>query len=138
MRRRWPKSCAALILSVVACGGKSAEERIAEHERVRVAWEQTVRFVGAEWAGRAIPDAYAARTLERASEELSAENDKLGKDEVPEEMRAQSQHALSATRALADSLERGVRAKDRGTVARLVENSPNANADSLLRQAALR
>ncbi len=53
MRLRWRLSCAALILSVVACDGKSVAERIAEHDRVRVSWEQTSRT----WApsGRMAP-----------------------------------------------------------------------------------
>jgi len=137
MRTRLRESSAALILSVVACAGKSTAERIEEHERVRVAWEQTARFVGAEWIGRAIPDAYAARTLTKANEELRAESEQVRKDHVPEAERARLDAALGATRARVDTLERAVRANDRGAAARLVRDSPPANADSLLRQAAL-
>jgi hypothetical protein len=135
-RRRM--SCAALILSAAACAGKSAAERIAEHDRVRESWKQTARMVGAEWIARAVPDAYAARTLARTSEELRTENEALSKDEIPEAERVRLRDALSVTRALTDSLERTVRARDRSAVAHLVKDSPRANADSLLRQAAVR
>lgn len=138
MRTRWRESGAALIVAVVACSGKSAAERIAEHERVRVSWEQTARLVGEEWIERAIPDAYAVRTLQRASDELRTESDKLQKESVPEQSRARVRDALGATRALADTLERAVRDNDRRAAARIVRDSPRANADSLLRQAALR
>jgi len=137
MRTRLRESGAALILSVAACAGKSTTERIAEHERVRVAWEQTARFVGAEWARRTIPDAYAVRTLVRASEELRAERAKLQTDDVPEESRTRLRDALGAARARVDTLEAAVRARDRGAADRLVRDSPRANADSLLRHAAL-
>jgi hypothetical protein len=131
-------SCAALTLSVVACGGKSAAERVAEHDTVRVSWEQTARFVGAEWVARALPDAYAARTLERAHEELQSESDALQKDSIPGPTRVRLHHALAAARALADSLERAIRAADRTAAAHLVALSPRPNTDSLLRQAGLR
>lgn len=138
MRTRWRASSAALILSVVACAGKSTAERIAEHDRVRVAWEQTVRLVGGEWIERAIPDAYATRTLDRANEELRADSQKLHKDDLPDEARARLRDALGAARARIDTLGLAVRANDRAAVARLERDSPRTNADSLLRQAALR
>jgi hypothetical protein len=138
MRTRWRVSCAALLMSAAACGGKSALERVAEHDRVRVSWAETTRLVGAEWIDRAVPDAYAARTLERASEELQGEIDKLQKDSMPEPDRARLHDALGAARALADSLGRAIGAGDRNAAARIVAHSPRANADSLLRQAALR
>jgi hypothetical protein len=138
MLTRWRVSCAALILSAAACSGKSPAERIAEHDRVRESWQQTARMVGAEWVERAIPDAYAARTLARTSEELRKENDALTREELPDSERARLRDALKVTRALADSLERTVRSSDRHAVARLVNDSPRANADSLMRQAALR
>jgi hypothetical protein len=138
MRLRGRVSCATLILSVIACNGKSAAERIAEHDRVRVSWEQTTRFVGAEWADRAIPDAYAARTLARASEEMRSDDHALGKEKIPDQERARLQESLGAARALADTLELAVRTRNREAVMRLVNDSPRANADSLLRQAALR
>jgi hypothetical protein len=137
MLLRW-RGCAALILSVIACSGKSVAERIAEHDRVRVSWEQTTRFTGEEWIARAIPDAFASRTLARASEELQSEEEALRKDSVPEQQRAALRESLGAARALADSLARAVGARDRVWVANLVRNSPRANADSLLRRAALR
>jgi hypothetical protein len=138
MRLRWLVSCAALILSVVACHGKSVTERIAEHDRVRVSWEQTTRMVGAEWTARAIPDAYAARTLTRASEELRSDGETLANEEIPNPERDRLREALGVARARADTLARAVRARDRRTVLRLVNDSPRANADSLLREAALR
>jgi len=138
MLTRWRVSCAALMVSVVGCGGKSAAERVAEHERARVSWEQTARFVGAEWVARAIPDAFAARTLARAHEELQSEAEALRKDELSEQQRALLRDSLGAARALGDSLARAVGASDRKAAAQLVDNSPRANADSLLRRAALR
>jgi hypothetical protein len=138
MLTRWRVSCAALLVSVAACGGKSAAERVAEHDRVRVSWEQTSRFVGAEWIARAVPDAYAARTLQRASEELQSESETLHKDSIPEPARARLVDSLGAARALADSLERVVDARDRAAAARLVALFPRANTDSLLQQAGLR
>ena len=138
MLTRWRVSCAALILSVAACSGKSAAERVAEQDRVRMSWEQTARMVGAEWIARAVPDAYAARTLSRTNEELRRENEALAREEIPEAERARLRDALHVTRARADSLERAVRESDRDAAARLVKDSPRANADSLLRQAALR
>jgi hypothetical protein len=138
MLTRWRVSCAALILSLVACGGKSVAEKIAEHDRVRVSWEQTTRFVGAQWARRAVPDAYAARTLQRASEELRSDSEALSKEALPAEELARLHQALSVVRERADSLARAVRAHDRDAVIRLVKSSPRANADSLLRQDALR
>jgi hypothetical protein len=125
-------------MSVAACGGKSAAERVAEHDRVRVSWEETTRFVGAEWIDRAVPDAYAARTLQRASEELQSESDKLEKDSIPEPARAGLRDSLSAARALADSLERAIGAGDRTAATGIVAHSPRANADSLRREAGLR
>ena len=138
MRMRLRISCAALIVCVFACGGKSVAERIAEHDRVRVSWEQTTRFVGTEWVGRAIPDAYATRTLMRAGEELRSEGETLRKDELPDRDRARLGDSLDAARALADTLERAVRAGDRDAVTQLVNDAPRTNADSLLRQDALR
>ena len=138
MRMRLRISCAALIVCVFACGGKSVADRIAEHDRVRVSWEQTTRFVGTEWAGRAIPDAYASRTLKRAGAELRSESESLRKDELPDRDRARLGRSLGAARALADSLERAVGAGDRDAVTRLVNDAPRANSDSLLRQHALR
>jgi hypothetical protein len=138
MLTRWRVSCAALLVSLAACGGKSAAERVAEHDRVRVSWEQTSRFVGAEWIAGAVPDAYAARTLERASEELRAESEKLQKDSIPEPARVRLHESLGAAGALADSLERVVRARDRAAAVRLVALVPRANTDSLLQQAGLR
>jgi hypothetical protein len=138
MRTRWRVSCAALILSVPACAGKSAADRIAEHERVRVSWEETAHFVGAEWGDRAIPDAYAMRTLARASTELRSESTALEKDAIPEATRARLHASLNVALARMDTLERAVRAGDRGAVARVAKHAPRANADSLLREAALR
>ncbi|HEY2895656.1 MAG TPA: hypothetical protein VGJ12_00855 [Gemmatimonadaceae bacterium] len=137
MLLRWRVLCAALIVPAIACSGKSVAERIAEHDRVRVSWEQTTRFVGAEWADGAIPDAYAARTLARAGEELRSEDQALGKEKIPDRERARLRESLGAARAFADTLGLAVRARDRETVMRLVKDSPRANADSLLRQAAL-
>jgi hypothetical protein len=138
MLMRWQVSCAALMLSVAGCGGKSPAERVAEHDRVRVSWEQTARLVGTEWVARAVPDAYASRTLARASEELGSEMEALRKDSVPEQARAALRGSLGGARTLADSLARAVAASDRESAARLVRNSPRANTDSLLRRAALR
>lgn len=138
MLTRWRVSCAGLLLSVGACGGKSPAERVAEHDRVRVSWEQTTRFVGAEWIVRAIPDAYASRTLARASEELQSEVDALRSDTMSVDVRASLVDSLGAARALAGSMRRAVASNDRDAAARLVRNSSPANADSLLRQAALR
>jgi hypothetical protein len=138
MRTPWRMSCAALILCVLACSGKSVAERIAEHDRVRVSWEQTTHFVGTEWAARAIPDAYAARTLARAGEELRNEIETLRKDQIPDRDRARLRDSLGAARVLADSLERAVRTSDRDAVIRLVQRTPGTNADSLLREHSLR
>jgi hypothetical protein len=137
MLSRWRVSCAALILSVVACGGKSVEERIAEHDRVRVSWEQTARVTGALWIARTIPDAYAARTLRRASEELQSDSDALAKDELFPEARERLAHSLGAAHAFADTIGSAVRAGDRNAAARLVDDASRVNTDSLLRQAAL-
>jgi hypothetical protein len=131
-------SCAALMVSIVACGGKSPAERAAEHDRARVSWEQTVRFTGTEWIAGAIPDAFASRTLARAGDELRSETEALRKDSVSDRQRAALRDALSAARALADSLLLAVAARDRESAAALVRNSPRANTDSLLRRAALR
>jgi hypothetical protein len=138
MLTRLRVSYAALLLSVAACGGKSAAERVAQHDRVRVSWEQTARFVGAEWSDRALPDAFASRALERASEELQSESNAVSKDSVPSHARATLLDSLSGARALADSLHSAVRASDRNAVSRLVTSSPRPRADSLLRRAALR
>ena len=138
MLTRWRVSCAALMLSVVGCAGKSLTERVAAHDRVRVSWEQTARLAGAEWVTRAIPDAYASRTLARASEELESEAQALRKDSVPEQQRRALWDSLQSARALADSLGRAVGARNRESAASLVRNSPHANTDSLLRRAALR
>jgi hypothetical protein len=137
MLTRWRVSCAALILSLLACGGKSVAEKIAEHDRVRVSWEQTTRFVGAEWLRLAVPDAYAARTLQRASEELRSDSEALTKEKLPSRELARLHQALSVVRARADSLARAVRARDRDAAIRMVKDSPPVNADSLLRQAGL-
>lgn len=131
-------SCAALLVSIAACGGKSAGERVAEHDRVRVSWEQTSRFVGAEWIERAVPDAYAARTLQRASEELQSESEKLQRDSIPEQARVRLRDSLGAARALADSLEQVIRVGDRSAATRLVALFARVNTDSLLLQAGLR
>ena len=138
MLTRWRMSCAALILSLLACGGKSVADQIAEHDRVRVSWEQTSRFAGAEWLDLAVPDAYAARTLQRASEELRSDSEALTREQLPSRELARLHAALSIVRARADALARAVRARDRDAVLRMVNESPRANADSLLRQAALR
>ena len=138
MLTRWRMSCAALILSLLACGGKSVAGQIAEHDRVRVSWEQTSRFAGAEWLDLAVPDAYAARTLQRASEELRSDSEALTREQLPSRELARLHAALSIVRARADALARAVRARDRDAVIRMVNESPRANADSLLRQAALR
>ena len=138
MLTRWRVSCAALMLSVAGCAGKSPAERVAAHDRARVSWEQTVRFTGAEWIARAIPDAFASRTLARAREELESETKAVQKDSLSEPVRAALRDSLNAARALADSLARAIVASDRGSAAKLVENSPRVNADSLLRRAALR
>jgi hypothetical protein len=138
MLTRWGLSCAALWSAVVACDGKTAVERVTEHERVRVSWEETSRLVGAEWIDRAVPDAYAARTLARTGEELQSESDMLEKDSVPEQTRVRLRDSLGAARALADALERAIRARDRNAAVRLVALFPHANTDSLLRQARLR
>ena len=138
MLTRWRMSCAALILSLLACGGKSVADQIAEHDRVRVSWEQTSRFAGAEWLDLAVPDAYAARTLQRASEELRSDSEALTREQLPSRELARLHAALSIVRARADALARAVRARDRDAVIRRVNESPRANADSLLRQAALR
>jgi hypothetical protein len=135
---RWRVSCAVLVLSVVACGSKSTAERIAEHDRVRVSWEQTARFAGTEWIDRAVPEAYATRTLERASEELRSEGDALRKDDIPDQDRARLRDSLNAARSLADTLERAIRARDREVAARIVASAPRANTDSLLHDAGLR
>jgi hypothetical protein len=138
MLSRWRVSYAALLLSVVACGNKPTAERIAEHDRVRVSWEQTARLLSAEWIDRAIPDAYATRTLARAGEELRHESDALAKDSMPEADRVRLRDSLRIARARADTLARAIRSGDRGAVARLYESSPRARADSLLRAAELR
>ena len=138
MLTRWRMSCAALILSLLACGGKSVADQIAEHDRVRVSWEQTSRFAGAEWLDLAVPDAYAARTLQRAREELRSDSEALTREQLPSRELARLHAALSIVRARADALARAVRARDRDAVIRMVNESPRANADSLLRQAALR
>jgi hypothetical protein len=131
-------SCAVVMLSVVGCGGKSAAERMADHDRARVSWEQTARFVGAEWIARAIPDAFAARTLARARDELQSEAEAVRKDELSAQERALLRDSLHAALAFGDSLARVVGAGDREAAAVLVSNSPRANADSLLRRASLR
>ena len=138
MLTRWRMSCAALILSLLACGGTSVADQIAEHDRVRVSWEQTSRFAGAEWLDLAVPDAYAARTLQRASEELRSDSEALTREQLPSRELARLHAALSIVRARADALARAVRARDRDAVIRMVNESPRANAASLLRQAALR
>ena len=138
MLTRWRMSCAALILSLLACGGKSVADQIAEHDRVRVSWEQTSRFAGAEWLDLAVPDAYAARTLQRASEELRSDSEALTREQLPSRELARLHAALSIVRARADALARAVRARARDAVIRMVNESPRAHADRLLRQAALR
>jgi hypothetical protein len=138
MLTQWRVWCPALMLSDGACGGKSAQERVAEHDRVRVSWEQTARFAGAEWIDRAVPDQYAARTLARVSEELRSERTKLQKDEVPADVRVRLVASLTSATALADSLKRAIRAHDRAAATNLVERSRSVRSDSLLREAGLR
>ncbi len=69
--------------------------------------------MGAEWADGAVPDAYAIRTLTRASEELRSDSETLAKEEIPNAERARLRNALGAARALADTLAREVRVSDR-------------------------
>jgi hypothetical protein len=138
MLTRWLLSCTMLALPLGACGHKSEADRVAEHERVRVSWEQTSRMTGAEWARGALPDAYAERTLERAGEELQQERESLAKEALPDSIRARLGSSLEHTRGLADSVERAVRARDRSAVNAIVERSPRPRADSLLREAGLR
>jgi hypothetical protein len=138
MRTRWLVSCAALLLSVSACGGKSTQDRVDEYESARLSWAQTARFTAAEWIDRAVPDEFAARTLARVGDELRSEGEKLQKDSVPDDARARLLASLGAARALADSLAIAIGASDRAAAARMVAQSPRADADSLRREAGLR
>jgi hypothetical protein len=130
--------CAVFLLLNTGCDGKSTSERVAEHDRTRVSWEQTMRLVAHEWSKGATPDAYASRTLKRAHDELDAEAKSLAKDSVPPSERRRLGVALIGARALADTLQSEVRGGDLAGAARAFERSPSPSADSLLRDARLR
>ncbi|HEV7705218.1 MAG TPA: hypothetical protein VGO46_13045 [Gemmatimonadaceae bacterium] len=137
MRMRGWQTCAVCVLAA-ACGHETIAERIAEHDRVRQSWVQTARFVGLEWSRRAIPDAFAERTLARTREELQSEERKLEADRLPDTERERLRASLEGAIAFADSLRHQLSSSDASSVARLVERAPAPSSDSLLRRAELR
>jgi hypothetical protein len=138
MRVRWRAILAALAPFLIACDGKSVADRLSEHERVRVSWEQTARLVGGDWARRAVPDAYAIRTLERARDDLRSESQSLAKDDIPTGDARRLREALEGTRAFVDTVARAIRAGDRRATSGVVEHERPAPVDSLLEAAGLR
>jgi hypothetical protein len=111
LRRCWPFAAWALL--VVACGGKSPAERVAEHDRTRASWEQTARFVGTAWERGAVPAAYARRTLATTLEELAKEDRAIATEPLTEAERLRLRRALDRSRALGQSLASAVGAGSR-------------------------
>lgn len=137
MRLRWWQACAGWLL-FSACSHKTVSVRIAEHDRVRESWVQTVRFVASEWTRRAVPDAFADRALARAREELAKEKKSLQADPLPDAERTRLNTSLDSAIAFGDALANVLSSADSGAAVRLVQRAPMPNADSLRRQAELK
>jgi hypothetical protein len=109
---RWARIAVPLFL-LAACQRQSIGDRIAAHDRALVSWRETARFVAEEWSARAVPSAFASRTLARTREELSKEMDALRKEPLPPDTVARLRAQLTNAESLTDSLERAVRTGDR-------------------------
>jgi hypothetical protein len=84
----------------LACAGQSPSERATEHEKHVRSWTATVHLVAEEWARRAVPDAYARRTLAAIGQELNKEAQSVAKDQLAPSDRVR----LLAELARADTL----------------------------------
>jgi hypothetical protein len=130
MRGRRCLRVAAATLWIVACGGKSSAELIAEHDRSRVSWEQTARFVGECWLAKEVPTAYARHTLQVTLDELAKEDHAIASNPLPAEARLHLRRALASTREFARMLAVAVAADDRSTAALAIGLSKHDRAGS--------
>lgn len=138
MRLRCVASIVISLFPLAACHDKPVAERIAEHDRTRVSWKETARFVGEEWIDSAVPSEYAMRALSRTREELGKESATLDREPLPQDTLARLRTSLASARAFADTLDREIGRLDRASARRTLERMPRVTASSRSPQTAPR
>jgi hypothetical protein len=121
------------ILTLAACHEKSVAERVAEHDRTRVSWKETARFVGEEWIDSAVPSEFAMRALSRARQQLSKERASLDRESMPADTLARLRASLASANAFADTLDREIGSLDRVSARRTLEGTPPEKGPTLSR-----
>lgn len=124
--QRWV-TAAALVLAA-ACGEKSPEDCVAEHDLHRRSWERTAQFVGDAWLDSEIPTTYAHRTLVTALEELSKERHAIEKEPLSAPSRLRLQRALERTRQLTERLDSAIVDGDPSAAAHAVGDASQPHA----------
>ena len=124
MRLGYAASIVVSVLTLAACYDKPVAERIAEHDRTRISWKETARFVSEEWIDSAVPSEFAMRALSRARQELGKESTSLERDPIPQDTLARLRRALAGARAFADTLDREIGSLDRASARRTLDRAP--------------
>jgi hypothetical protein len=133
VRLRHAASIVVSVFMLAACHEKSVAERIAEHDRTRVSWKETARFVGEEWIDSAVPSEFAMRALSRARQELSNESASLDRELFPTDTLARLRASLASAKAFTDTLDREIGSLDRVSARRTLERVPRERAPMLSR-----
>ena len=124
--------CLALSIS---CRARSPIVELKDELETVASWAATAQMVGEEWAGDAIPEAYARRTLRSASETLEQETATInGLTAIRQELRTQW---LDRMEELKQSLLRMQQGIDEGNRARVEEETGKLKASHQQLQATL-
>ena len=111
-----------LLISLNACSSQSAADKLRKELQTVSSWVSTSHMVGEALQNGKVPNAYAARTLEAAGQNLQEESRTLEKSsDIPAEGRANAQAQIARLQQIIGQLKTSVEGKDTALLSKEME-----------------
>lgn len=111
-----------LLISLSACSSQSPADKLRQELQTVSSWVSTSRMVGEALQNGKVPNAYAARTLEAAGQNLQEESRTLEKSsDIPTEGRANAQAQIARLQQIIGQLKASVEGKDTASLSKEME-----------------
>lgn len=89
-------NCLLILTLLASCSSKNSAEDMDKETQSVSSWVATANMVGDAWIRGAVPNKYAEQTLERATEELQKEKNKIDKIKLSKDVSEHNRSLLLA------------------------------------------
>ena len=117
----------SLLLLLIACGGKTADEKLIKDIQPSISWVATLQFTAEEWRAKKIPDIYVRLVLKEAEKAFDNAAQTISQSQASKTLRDVIEREIAHSRVAANQLKQAVEKGDRDTAGHALQQFAAAN-----------